>query len=497
VKIYQGMYRKLLTAGLLTIGLPVVLAYNVDGKRWLDGAATFYTGMPGRTPGSTTSWSSAFEAAMQEWTDNTDFTFIINKDYASPCAGYSRSNRDFPNGTGDQKNGADFSSSLCGNAFGSGVLAVTLTQASDGKLGFGHLEEADIVFNAGARWDVYSGPRTITVDPRTNIVDFGRVAVHELGHALGLDHESVAPAIMAPRITDLSRLQPDDIAGANAIYGKQALCRIIELPLNAHISNSLEQQDCRVKELYGAGSDDSFVDVYRFSLSATTRLFIDMRSSQMDPVIVLTDGRFKELDIFDDTPGSCNARLDRTLPAGDYYVLANTYAQPKKCVSNVGPYTLSITDSLQPVLGDAATTTGATPAASLFTGGASADGGLTYATRFAASTAVDVHARIVVDPRHVGRTGKLYVLVQLSDGGKFNKNSAGVLIPVSGDLAQLISYKSGALAAIEEIPVVKGFRAEATPFAGLGYAVYVGYSLDSRPGEIHYGNAPIRFSIAP
>ncbi len=33
--------------------------------------------------------------------------------------------------------------------------------------------------------------------------------------------------------------------------------------------------------------------------------------------------------------------------------------------------------------------------------------------------------------------------------------------------------------------------------AGLNFVVYVGYALDSRPYDIHYGTDPIRFSIIP
>jgi Ca2+-binding RTX toxin-like protein len=55
-----------------------------------------------------------------------------------------------------------------------------------------------------------------------NSHSFFLVATHELGHAIGLDHEptNVATAIMNPFYNgSLNGLQPDDIAGAQAIYG--------------------------------------------------------------------------------------------------------------------------------------------------------------------------------------------------------------------------------------------------------------------------------------
>jgi len=54
---------------------------------------------------------------------------------------------------------------------------------------------------------------------------FGQVVLHEMGHALGLDHSSVSTAIMAPTV-DFAQcsagarpLQPDDVAGVQFIYG--------------------------------------------------------------------------------------------------------------------------------------------------------------------------------------------------------------------------------------------------------------------------------------
>jgi hypothetical protein len=477
---------------LLAVGiLPAVFAYNSTGKRWLGGTTTFYIGMAGPAP-SDSRWSNAFQAAMQQWNDKTSFKFVSNPGYLSPCNGYSRSQTgtDFPTGTGDAKNGVDFRPNVCGNDWGSGVLAITLSSSTSGQFGFGYLQEADIIFNDSYKWDVYNGPRKSTVD-------LGRVALHELGHALGLDHESTATAIMAPKISDLYLLQPDDIAGAQSLYGQQTLCTFTALPLNGVIKNSLGSPDCRIKDLFGGGTDDSYVDVYKFSLSATTHLIADMRSSQLDSVLVLTDSRLNQLDIFDDYQNSCDAHMDKVLVAGDYLLLANTYATPAKCGSNLGSYTLSITDSLLPTMGETRTTAGAVGAATLITGGASADGGLTYKSSFTAQDSITVSARLVLDPTQVGQNGKIFVLVQLSSGARYSENSSGQFAPFNGDLSQMPSYKNGPLAATEQISVAQNLRAQGTGLAGQSVVVYVGYALASTPGNIQYGSEPLRFSIAP
>lgn len=69
-----------------------------------------------------------------------------------------------------------------------------------------------IVFNANEEWDVYDGPWEGVP------ADFQRVAVHELGHTLGLDHEDDVPAIMGTYASDVTRPTTDDVLGVWALY---------------------------------------------------------------------------------------------------------------------------------------------------------------------------------------------------------------------------------------------------------------------------------------
>jgi hypothetical protein len=115
---------------------------------------------------------------------------------------------------GDDEMSVIFDSKVFGKNFDSGTLAVTM-------LGFrnGNFEETDTVFNKAISWDSYRGPLTPPV------FDFHRVAIHEFGHTLGLDHPDKATpkqnvvAIMNSVVSSLDTLAQDDINGVTAIYG--------------------------------------------------------------------------------------------------------------------------------------------------------------------------------------------------------------------------------------------------------------------------------------
>src|SRR5207237_5876251 len=111
-----------------------------------------------------------------------------------------------------------FSPTMNGDAWGTGVLAVTLTYRNSRNT-----TESDVLFNSTRTWDSYRGALR-----RNGVIDFRRVALHEFGHVLGLDHpdEATPPqlitAVMNSIVSNTETLQSDDINGVNSLYGAAA-----------------------------------------------------------------------------------------------------------------------------------------------------------------------------------------------------------------------------------------------------------------------------------
>ncbi len=122
-----------------------------------------------------------------------------------------------PNGN-DEEMSVLFSSTIFGQTFGSSTLAVSLLSYRDATINGmtqTFMEETDTLFNTNYDWDSYRGPLRTAMD-------FHRVAIHEFGHTLGLDHPDEhgqhVTAIMNSTISNIDTVQADDIAGVQSIY---------------------------------------------------------------------------------------------------------------------------------------------------------------------------------------------------------------------------------------------------------------------------------------
>jgi hypothetical protein len=138
-------------------------------------------------------FKAEIESAFDAWSSVADITFLEVPDLGEPF--------NAPGGSGHIRIG--------GHVFDgpSGILAHGYFPPVNGVTAAG-----DIHFDISEPW--------VLTDPEPGFTIF-RVAAHEIGHAIGLDHEPSIIALMNPFYTEATPLGllADDIAGAQFIYG--------------------------------------------------------------------------------------------------------------------------------------------------------------------------------------------------------------------------------------------------------------------------------------
>ena len=125
---------------------------------------------------------------------------------------------------------------------------------------------------------------------------------------------------------------------------------------------------------------------------------------------------------------------------------------------------------------------------------ASRDGGLSFTKEVDITDSVSLEANVLIDERHIGQQGSIYVLIGLEGQGFFQLNEAGVLEEWDKTLEGLIAFSGKrSLRKLEHLTILDGFRF-AKAFSSQTLAVYVAYWVESS-GELVYTREPYRIHI--
>ena len=280
-----------LGVGMLSVALlPTLLGFITLESRWPPGEIPMelQLGSAGGLIDGSADWDACARDALAEWNANLAGA---ERNFAAVAGSNLTPER------GDDVNTVFWADDIFGTPFGSSTLAVAASQTrvSDGV---DTQLEVDVLFNTAKGFNCYRGPL------RVGAVDLRRVALHEFGHVLGLDHpdEAVPPqlvdAVMNSILGDADALRSDDIQGALTLYGVPVVG--IAFPPRDQVLDFFLALEAEYRDTLGRAQDNQgFVDAegsavwfpewLRYVLNdcsvsdAATRVLLQIRGQGIQP----------------------------------------------------------------------------------------------------------------------------------------------------------------------------------------------------------------------
>ncbi|KAB2903753.1 MAG: matrixin family metalloprotease [Anaerolineae bacterium] len=171
----------------------------------------------------------------------------------------------------------------------------------------------DVFFDDVERWTLYDGGGT----------DLYVVAVHEIGHALGLDHSSDVNAVMYAYSGFSADLGQDDIAGIQRLYGADSgdESEVVSEDTPSEVPSGEDEI------VEGTLSNRSYYDIWQIDVTAgeTVTLVMETISGDLDTYLaVLTPDGNTVLAENDDAPGRTDSEITYTFPTTDNYLIIAT-----------------------------------------------------------------------------------------------------------------------------------------------------------------------------
>jgi hypothetical protein len=299
------------------------LLSSLNGRKWTYGSRITYSFVPdgtsvGGTPSTlfatlnsaagTSIWQAAFQKAAAYWSSYANINLAQVADNGAPV-----------DTQGDQQDDPRFGDIRISMVpLASNVLAECLLPPAFN----GNTDAGDVIFNASMPWQV------------GNNYDVQTVALHEFGHAFGLDHSAYTTAAMYGYYTGMKQAPTsDDITGIQTAWGVH--------PVDAINNGSFSTATTLTPDMYGqvalsglslCGASDS--DYYAVTVPASTTgtMTVSMQAtglSSMAPKLALYNSAHVPLaQASDINGGTATVVVSGVTPGQTYYLRAFASATP-------------------------------------------------------------------------------------------------------------------------------------------------------------------------